>query len=99
MTQKARIWRPGNSQSLGHLGHLVIVLKLVAGDVSTCRYSPTKGIPLYKNCQFCFLYLMTQMTQSIEFSNTGALRRLGHLIKKHGQSVTQMTQLCKIRIT
>jgi hypothetical protein len=41
---------------------------------------------------------MTQMTQSIEFSSTGALRRLGHLIKKHGQTVTQMTQLCKIRI-
>ena len=38
------------------------------------------------------------MTQSIEFSSTGALRRLGHLIKKHGRTVTQMTQLCKIRI-
>ena len=38
------------------------------------------------------------MTQSIEFSNTGALRRLGHLARQHGQSITQMTQLCKIRI-
>jgi hypothetical protein len=41
---------------------------------------------------------MTQMTQSIEFSNTGALRRLGHLARWRGQSMTQMTQLCKIRI-
>jgi hypothetical protein len=41
---------------------------------------------------------MTQMTQSIMFPSVGALRRLGHLIKKHGQTVTQMTQLCKIRI-
>ena len=39
------------------------------------------------------------MTQSIEFSNTGALRRLGHLFNFHGQLITQMTQLCKIRIT
>ena len=38
------------------------------------------------------------MTQSIEFSNTGALGRLGHLFISHGQSMTQMTQLCKIRI-
>lgn len=39
------------------------------------------------------------MTQSIEFSNTGALRRLGHSFNSHGQLITQMTQLCKIRIT
>ena len=41
---------------------------------------------------------MTQMTQSIEFSNTGALWRLGHLARQHGQTITQMTQLCKICI-
>ena len=38
------------------------------------------------------------MTQSIVHPSIRAVLRLGHLIKKHGQSVTQMTQVCKIRI-
>ena len=38
------------------------------------------------------------MTQSIVHSSIHAVLRLGHLIKKHGLTVTQMTQLCKIRI-
>ena len=38
------------------------------------------------------------MTQNIEFSSVGAGQRLGHLARQHGQSMTQMTQLCKIRI-
>jgi hypothetical protein len=39
MTQAAQIWRPGNSPALGHLGHLVIVLKLAPVDPSTYRYT------------------------------------------------------------
>jgi hypothetical protein len=35
---------------------------------------------------------MTQMTQSIEFSNVGAGWRLGHLARQRGQLITQMTQ-------
>ena len=42
---------------------------------------------------------MTQMTQNPRIVSAHAGQRLGHLIKKHGQLITQMTQLCKIRIT
>jgi hypothetical protein len=38
------------------------------------------------------------MTQSIEFSSIGGRWRLGHSFNSHGQTITQMTQLCKIRI-
>ena len=41
---------------------------------------------------------MTQMTQSIARPSICAGWRLGHLIKYHGQLITQMTQLCKICI-
>jgi hypothetical protein len=36
----AKIWRPGNSPALGHLGHWVIVLKLAPVDPSTCVDTP-----------------------------------------------------------
>ena len=77
LTQKAQIWRAGGFGSLGHLGHLDTVLKSARVAVSTCCYSPTKGIPLYKNCQFCFLYFMTQMTQSMKIPSICAASRLG----------------------
>ena len=38
------------------------------------------------------------MTQSITRPSICAGWRLGHLFNFHGQLITQMTQLCKIRI-
>jgi hypothetical protein len=39
MTQKAQIWRPGNSPALGHLGHFVTLQKSARVELSTWRYT------------------------------------------------------------
>ena len=38
------------------------------------------------------------MTQNPRIVSAHAGQRLGHLARQHSQSITQMTQLCKIRI-